>query len=95
MNGAPPIFGATKVTGSVEIDLPAGSGQQEVREALAKKLGVEAWQIRLPVQTRRAAQTIKFELVVAKDQVSELGLEGLGVKYADGDTTRTGGAPTP
>ena len=82
VNGAPPVFGASKVTGSAEISVPAESGDEAVREALADKLGVEVWQISLPSQqTRRAARTITFELVASREQMSQLGaqLEALGV----------------
>ena len=81
VNGAPPVFGASKLTGSVEISVPADSGDRAVREALAAKLGVEVWQVSLPAQNRRAARTITFELVATREQMSHLGsqLEALGV----------------
>ena len=61
VNGAPPVFCASKVTGSAEVSVPADSGDQAVREALAAKLGVEGWQISLPSQqTRRAASNSGF-----------------------------------
>ena len=47
-NGAPPLFGAQKVAGTVEMTLPDG-GDGEVLQALADKLGVEAWQLSVSV----------------------------------------------
>ena len=61
VNGAPPVLCASKVTSSAEISVPADSGDQAVREALAAKLGVEGWQTSLPSpQTRRAASNSGF-----------------------------------
>ena len=85
VDGAPPLFGASKITGSIDIEVPAG---QTVREAVAIKLGVEVWQISLtgqPSETRRAATTIAFELVASREQMSWLGpeLEALGVDFQE------------
>ena len=81
VNGAPPLFGASKLRGSAQIEVPTGSGDLAVREALAVKLGVEVWQVTLPSQTRRAARTITFELLASREQLSRLStqLEANGV----------------
>jgi hypothetical protein len=43
-NGAPPLFGAQKVAGTFEMKQPDG-GDGDILQALADKLGVEAWQL--------------------------------------------------
>ena len=68
-NGAPPLFGASKVAGAIELELPNDFGDDAIKRAIAEKVGVEFWQIQvLPShgQQRRSARSIPFELVADK-----------------------------
>jgi hypothetical protein len=51
INGAPPLFGAKRVTGTVEIELP-DDAEDDLQHALAVKLDVEAWQLTVLPQQR-------------------------------------------
>ena len=53
INGAPPLFGAERVTGTVEMELP-DDGDDALQQALAVKLGVETWQLTVLPQQRRS-----------------------------------------
>jgi len=84
VNGAPPIFGASKVTGEIEMELPdASNGDYVIRQALAAKLGVDASIIILlnQDQQRRDMQKVAFELVADTAQMIELvsKLKAMGV----------------
>jgi hypothetical protein len=58
IDGAPPLFGAQKVAGAVEMKLP-DDGDDGVRQALADKLGVKAYQLTvLPQQPRRHSNRV-------------------------------------
>ena len=67
-----PIFEASKATGTIEMELPDGDLQQ----ALAVKIGVEAWQLTV-LPLRRGPATVSFELVAGAAQMSELAAAGL------------------
>jgi hypothetical protein len=71
-NGSPPLFGASKVAGVIELDSDVGDDSK--KSAIAAKLGVEFWQIKFPSQgqERRNARSIPFELVADKTLMSEL-----------------------
>ena len=58
INGAPPLFGAKRVTGTVDME-PPDDEEDALQQALAVKLGVEAWQLTvLPqLQRRRSVST--------------------------------------
>ena len=71
-NGAPPIFGASKVAGSIDIDLPEDSEEPVIRKALASKFGVKEWQISLLARARRTARKISFQLVASKEGMSSV-----------------------
>ena len=77
VNGANPIFGASKVTGAIEMEMPdESSGDYGTRKALAVKLEVDASKIVFlkPGQQRaeNAAQNINFELFAETAQMAEL-----------------------
>lgn len=76
VNGAPPIFQATKVTGEVELSgLPEDGSDDQIREALAKLLKVDVSMIVLPDSTparRSGARVIKFEIVGDTTQAAAL-----------------------
>ena len=78
VNGAPPIFQASKVTGTVELaGLPKEDGEDAVRQALANLLGVQISQIVLLDQSRRhqrrsTSRPIVFEIVGDTSQVASL-----------------------
>jgi len=65
-------------TGEIELaGLPEEGGDEAIREALAKLLGVDVSQIVLPESTRRrqrraAARTIKFEIIGDATKAAEL-----------------------
>ena len=67
-----PIFEASKATGTIKMELPDGDLQQ----ALAVKIGVEAWQLTV-LPLRRGPVTVSFELVAGAAQMSELAAAGL------------------
>ena len=79
VNGAPPVFCASKVTGSAEVSVPADSGDQAVREALAAKLAVEgvngsssgsaSAQVASPRRAARAVVDTDAELMEADNAV--------------------------
>ena len=71
-NGAPPIFGAIKVAGSIDMDLPEDSEEPEIRKALGSKFGVKEWQISLLARRRRTARKISFQLVASKEGISSV-----------------------
>jgi hypothetical protein len=56
INGAPPMFGVQKVAGTVEMKLP-DDGDDGVRQALADKFGVKAWQLTVLSQPPRRQST--------------------------------------
>ena len=81
VNGAPPIFQATKVTGEVELSgLPEDGSDDQVRQALAKLLKVDVSMIVLPDSTqarrrwyrRSGARVIKFAIVGDATQAAAL-----------------------
>jgi hypothetical protein len=74
-NGAPPLFGASKVAGVIELELANDAGEDAIKSAIAAKVGVEFWQIEvLPSQgqSRRSARSIPFELVADKTLIAAL-----------------------
>jgi len=101
VNGAPPIFGASKVTGEMEMELPEGdNGDYVLRKALAVKMGVDASKIVLSSkqsQQRRAVQKVSFELVADTAQMQDLtsqlaslglvlgGIQSVGPQTANGE----------
>jgi predicted Zn-ribbon and HTH transcriptional regulator len=96
-NGAPPLFGASKVAGALELEL-SNDGDDAKKSAIAAKLGVELWQILLPSQgaQRRNARSISFELVADKtlmtalaERITALGVS-LGAIQAVGDLAAEG-----
>ena len=54
-NGAPPLFGAQQVVGSVEMELLDGA--VGLQQAMALKFGVETWQLKVLSQQRRQSST--------------------------------------
>jgi hypothetical protein len=83
-NGAPPLFGASKVAGAIELELANDAGEDAIKSAIAAKVGVEFWQIEvLPSQgqSRRSARSIPFELVADKTLMAALAerIAALGV----------------
>jgi hypothetical protein len=75
-NGAPPLFGASKVKGAIELELADGVGDDAKKSAIAAKVGVEFWQIQLVLpsqgQQRRSTRSIQFELVADKTLMAAL-----------------------
>jgi len=75
VHGAPPIFGASKVRGAIEMELLAGITEDyAIRQAVAAKLGVGASKIVLfdQVLQRRNMKKISFELVAETGQMAAL-----------------------
>ena len=75
IKGAPPIFEAVTMKGTIILNLPDDSSDDIIRQALASKLGVGVWQVAvLPAQgnQRRSTQRIQFEVVVANAHMDEL-----------------------
>jgi len=75
VNGAPPIFGASKVKGEIEIEvLDVSKGDYVIRQALAAKLGVDATKIVFlgQSQQRRDVRKVAFEFVAEKTQMTVL-----------------------
>jgi hypothetical protein len=67
--GAPPLFGASKVAGTIELELANDVGDDAKESAIAAKVGVEFWQIQVlssQGHQRRSATSIQFELVADK-----------------------------
>jgi hypothetical protein len=97
-NGAPPLFGASKVAGAIVLELP-NDGDDAKKSAIAAKLGVDLWQILLPSQgqQRRSARSIPFELVADKtlmaalaERIAALGvslgaIQAVGIPAAEGE----------
>jgi hypothetical protein len=75
-NGAPPLFGASKVAGVIEMELLSNAmGDNAIHSAIAARVDVEFWQIQvLPSQgqSRRSARSIQFELVADKTLMAAL-----------------------
>jgi hypothetical protein len=75
-NGAPPLFGASKVKGAIELELADGVGDDAKKSAIAAKVGVDFWQIQLVLpsqsQQRRSTRSIQFELVADKTLIAAL-----------------------
>ena len=100
INGGKPIFGASKVAGEIELDLPAGSGPDAIRQALAEKLKVDVSTIVLPAssQGHRAVQNVTFEIYGEPSQIDSLaqslstmpGVVVTGSPEAAGQTSRPG-----
>ena len=91
INGAPPMFGASKMTGVIALELLQGSNKDYVtRSALAAKLGVEAWTIVLSQkvlkQLEPTAQNITFELFTQTEQMAELAIRLTTVGTLLGET---------
>jgi hypothetical protein len=81
-NGAPPLFGASKVAGVIELNRDAG--EDAIKSAITAKVGVEFWQITVlssQGQPRRSARSIQFELVADKTLMAALvqRIRGIGV----------------
>jgi len=78
VNGAPPIFGASKVTGEIEMDLPdVSKGDYVIRQALAARLGVQAFKIVLLNQGPQRQDVLKvaFMFVAERAQMPALALQ--------------------
>ena len=73
-NGAPPVFAAVTITGSIEMVLPDDLADDSIRQAIATRLGVESWRVSLPAAglQRRSAQQVQFTLVASQAQMQEL-----------------------
>ena len=100
LNGAPPMFSASKLIGTIEIELPLEPRDDTIRESLAKAMSgertsnvtyqVQAWQIEVlsAQQQRRSLQRIEFQLVVDTDSMSsaiaQLKSSGVNVKIEAG-----------
>ena len=66
INGAPPLFGASKLVGTIETELP--DNQENLQDYLAAKFGVEAWQ--LTVLPQQEHQRRGVAAVLEWDEVS-------------------------
>jgi hypothetical protein len=99
-NGAPPLFGASKVKGDIELELADDVGDDAKKSAIAAKVGVEFWQIQLVLpsqsQERRSARSIQFELVADKtlmealvQRITSIGV-ALGAIQAEGNLAAEG-----
>jgi hypothetical protein len=74
-NGAPPLFGASKVAGAIKLELANDAGEDAIKSTIAVKVGVEFWQIQVldsQGQKRRSTRSIPFEFVADKTLMAAL-----------------------
>ena len=95
VNGGRPIFGAKKISGKVQLDVPPGSGDDIIKQAIAAKLNIDKMKISLDGAARRSQQ-INFQLVGTPDEIDLLALtlstmQGVTVKGdpEDAETEQT------
>ncbi len=85
VNGVP-IFGASTVRGAIKMEMAAGSSDDETRDALADKMGIEVWHILLAqLSSQRSSQKIEFTFVSNTTQIVDLTarLKSLGAELGD------------
>jgi hypothetical protein len=71
INGRPPIFKAKSVQGKLELSLPPGSSDEDIRRAVADKLGVDPSMIVLPNANGRRAEIV-FQIVGEASDIESL-----------------------